>query len=147
MDASDIATTVGLPEATIKRLMGLAPADLLQDPEYLDLLHELDRELLEETLPMARSAYEEGLPAFSASLNARYGLADTPMSAYTLGNWVVGALQYPDHTSQILKMHDRVPGEAVRNGLEDLLGMLSTMPKGSREWQRALCALSLPLMA
>lgn len=146
MNIADIAATLDLPQSTIDRMLHLSPEALLQDPEYLDLLHSLDRALLEETLPLARTAYEAGLQAFSDALNTRYGLKDTPMSAYTLGNWVVGALQYPNYTDQILKMHTRVPSEAVRNGLPDLLGMLSKMPKGSAEWQRALTALSLPLM-
>jgi hypothetical protein len=146
MNNNEIAQIINIPTSTLKRFMSLPGKKLLKDPEYIAILKDLDRELLEATLADARNAYEKGLPAFSEQLAARYGLDSTPMSAYTLGNWVVGALQYPENTDQILKMHDRVPGEAISGGLTDLLHMLDNLPAGAQEWQRALAVLSLPLM-
>ncbi|MFZ4814743.1 MAG: hypothetical protein ACOYL5_09415 [Phototrophicaceae bacterium] len=141
-----IATRLGVPVQLIERLLSLSAASVLEDAEYIEYLKKFDLTLLENSLDAARSAYEVGLPAFKQEIEARYQITAAPMSAFTLGNWVVGALQYPEHTQQILVMHSRVPGRVIVEGLDSLVAMLDDLPEGRDEWQRALVALAIPLM-
>lgn len=147
MKSAQIARHLDVDVEVVERLLTLSGAEMLKDKGYINYLKKLDLHALEHTLPEARAAYERGLPAFQQEIQNRYGVASSPMSAYTLGNWVVGALQYPENTDQILHMHRRIPSEVIINGLEPLLHMLDTLPKESATlWKKALCALSLPLM-
>lgn len=146
MDAHTLSKYTGLREEKIKRYSTMSTQAIYTDADYLNHLHTLDREFLIETLPLARKAYEEHLPDFAADLQDRYRLPNMPMSAFTLGNWVLGVLEYPTTAPEIIKMHGNVPGEVVANNLEDLLQFLGDMPHGSAEWQQALCLLAFPLM-
>jgi hypothetical protein len=146
MNPQEIAQTIGISVDDVNYFLSMSAEELIQNADYIAMLKTLDKELLQQTLPEARMAYESGLPAFQSDLNKRYNMSSRMMSAYTVGNWVVGALQYPENTEAILKMHSHVPGEAVVGGIWDLMEMVQGIPQGAEEWQRALCALSLPLM-
>lgn len=146
MDAHKIAAYTQINIAQIERYLQMSARAIYEDPFYNQMLHSLDREFLIDTLPLARKAYEAHLPAFAADLQARYRLPNMPMSAFTLGNWVLGVLEYPNTAPEIITMHGRVPGEVIANNLEDLLQFLGDMPQGSTAWQQALCLLAFPLM-
>jgi hypothetical protein len=146
MNTQTLAQYMNVPEGTAKQLMGLSARQLLADETYIGLLYDLDRELLEATLPTVRAVYEEYLPEFIEGVESRYNLDATPMSAFTLGNWVVGALQFPEHTHSILEMHANVPREVFNNELQSLMDILENTPEGKAEWQRAMCVFALPLM-
>lgn len=145
MEAQVLSRYTGVPTKQINRLLSMSGQTMAKDPEFINLLNSLDKDHLEETLPEARAAYEKGLPAFERHLHQQYGLETTPMSAFTLGNWVVGALQFPQYTNKIMEMHENIPREVFVNELPRLLDMLDHV-RGGREWQRALCVFSLPLM-
>lgn len=126
--------------------MNLSGKQLLENKTYVAMLHDLDKDLLEATLPTVRDVYERHLPEFVERVEQRYGLGATPMSAFTLGNWVVGALQFPDHTHSILEMHANIPREVFNNELQSLMDILEEVSQGKQEWQRAMCVFALPLM-
>lgn len=146
MNTKTIANYTGLRADKIDRFVKMSTTQIYNDADYQDFLKTLDREFLIETLPLARQAYENNLPKFTAELQDRYRLPNMPMSAFTLGNWVVGVLEYPSTAGEIINMHGRVPAEVITNSLEELLEFLDDMPKGSAEWQQALCLLAFPLM-
>lgn len=145
MKNSQLAAHIGISTQELDGFLSMRGRDIIQDANYIALLNSVDRDLLERTLPQIRAVYEERLPAFAATIAQRYGLDHNPMSAYTLGNWVVGALQFPAYVDSILDLHEGLAAEMFANELPTLLAMVEDTP-GSEEWKRALCLFSLPLM-
>lgn len=142
-----LATHIGVSQAEVSRLLKMKQSQIYTDPNYQRWLHSLDAARLNDTLQLARAAYEKKLPYFTNLLKTDYGLADTPMSAFTLGNWVVGFLQYPEQISDLARMHNKLPREAVVRMLPEMIGMLDDLPQARAEWQRALALMALPLAA
>lgn len=146
MDSNVISQYTGMALPTVDRLLQMKAERIYEDPVYLLALESLDKTFLEATLPLARKAYEGHLQEFSTQLQQKYRLSVNPMSAFTLGNWVVGILQYPNEARKLMGMHTALNGEIIADGLPELLAMLEGMPRGSREWQQALCLLAFPLL-
>jgi len=146
MDHKTLSRYLNIPESSVNKFMSMSSREILENAEYRELLGSIDRDTLEATLQDARETYEKYLPPFVETVERKYKLGTTPMSPYTLGNWVVGALQFPDYTDSILEMHTRVPGHVFVNELQSLMDILEHMPNAHAEWQRALCLFSLPLM-
>lgn len=146
MNAETIAHYTGLSLSEIQRFSKMGASEIYKDPAYTKVLKTLDKAYLEATLQLARTAYEQHIDSFKDEVKARYGLTKTPMSSFTLGNWVVGVLQYPASAHEILNMHKGIKGEVIAGSLQDLLDMLNDMPEGAAQWQQALCLLSFPLM-
>ncbi len=142
----NLAEIIGIPQATVDRFLVMGAEAIYKDDEYMGLVRSLDGALMEDTLPDVREVYERHLSEFVAELQAKYRLAQNPMSAYTLGNWVVGMLRYPETTNTLLKMHSEVPSQMIVDGLPHLIGFIEDLDRGRTEWQRALCILSIPLM-
>jgi len=147
MIENTLSRYTGVVPAKISRLLRLTQSRIYEDKEYRSWIEALDTDVLGETLPHARVAYERHLPEFTEHLKEKYGMVNTPMSAYTLGNWLVGFLRYPDTIINLSKMHDRIPAEAFSDMLPEIITMLDEMPQGRAEWQRALALMALPLVA
>ena len=145
MKTGQLAAYIGISVKDLDYFLAMNGHDIINDSQYTALLSGVDRELLERTLPQVRAVYEERLPAFAASIQERYKLDRNPMSAFTLGNWIVGALQFPAYIQSILDLHDGIAAEVFANELPALLAMVDDVP-GNEEWKRALCLFSLPLM-
>ena len=141
-----LADYIGTRESTIEDLLQLSPTQIYQSEAYQALVAKLDRDLLHQTLPEARGAYEQGLPRFKREMGKSYDFDRSPMSAFTLGNWLVGFLQQPDALNTLPKFHGDVPRPVMREGLPHLLSILDRMGQGRQEWQQALAVLSLPLV-
>jgi hypothetical protein len=146
MNIETIAHYTGLSISEIQRYSKMGAYDIYKDEAYVKALKGLNKAYLESTLQLARAAYEEHIDSFKDEVKARYGLSKAPMSAFTLGNWVVGVLQYPASANEILNLHKGIKGEVISGSLQDLLDMLNDMPEGAAEWKQALCLLSFPLM-
>jgi hypothetical protein len=146
MDTKTLAQHIKIPLDEVERLLELSMEGIYSDEGYQALLKSLNRPVLEETLPEARAAYEAGLPQLKVTLAKKYKVDTEPMSPNTLGNWVITALRSSHNLEQMIKHHERVPGEMILGGLPDVLNMVSHIHEGSSEWQRALCILSLPLI-
>lgn len=147
MNVKDVATYTGLPTNSIEKMLKGSPHQTYRSQEYIDALHSVDLEALEAALPEARRVYEAHLPDFAAGLEARYGVSSSPMSPFTLGNWVVGVMQYPERADTIIKMHKALPANVFADNLDELVGMLDEMRSGSAVWQQAMCLLAFPLMS
>lgn len=147
MLVSLISKYTGMDQAEVERLLALSSKEVFADPAYQDMVNALDKKLLESTVINAREAYRGRVEAFSASLEAKYKLQNPTMSAFTLANWLVGFLYSPDNLSDLLDRHERVPKEALVDGLPEILDMLDNMDDGRAEWQHAMALLSLPLIA
>ncbi|MFP4323161.1 MAG: hypothetical protein ACLFTK_11970 [Anaerolineales bacterium] len=147
MLTKSLANYIGVSTRDVQTWLNMSAAGIYDDPAYQDLVYGLDRALLEETLSEARAVYEDALPEFQAALGSEYNFRNTPMSAYTLGNWLVGFLQYPDSLPELLDIHARIPQSVLTAGLPMLLSYLDDMPQGGAEWQRALAILALPMMS
>jgi|GEM_PF-1787379 len=142
-----LAQYIGIPTTSVSRIIKMQQTKIYEDKDYKEWINKLDSTSLHNTLPHARSAYDKHLPDFVQILQTRYGMKDTPMSAYTLGNWLVGFLQYPSALANLAEMHNRIPQRAFREMLPQLISMLDEMPAGRADWQRALSLLALPLLA
>lgn len=142
-----IAHYSGLPVNQINRLLNMRQSQIYADVQYQSWVDALDSQLLYDTLNYAREAYENNLGVFHKILKDQYNLNNTPMSSYTLGNWLVGFVQVPSKLSELVKMHNNLPLEAVMNMLPQMITMLDEMPEGREEWQKALALIALPLAA
>ena len=146
MNAEKIASYTQLPLNEVNRLRTMSAQEVFADKAYLRALKQIDRHFLEETLQEARKAYALHMDEFKAEIQSRYGISSEPMSAFTLGNWVVGVLQYPDQVKELMNMHGNVGGEVFAGSMEQVLTILEDMPHGTREWQQAMCMLAFPMM-
>ena len=147
MNASQIAQITGLPETKINQyLNSMTAAEIYRDTTYIKALKQLDKDYLNRTLISARKVYENHLQEFTVAIAKRYGINSEPMSPFTLGNWVVGVLEYPDHAGNLLEHHRRIPSEAFTGSMDELLAFLDDMPDGGETWKQALCLLAFPLM-
>jgi hypothetical protein len=143
MLSDNLAAYLDVAPEEVERLLTLAPHDMYDDPLYQDLLAQLDEVRLRDTLGHARALYDQGLPA----IKVKFGWSDTVMSGFTLGNWVLGFLSYPQRLPDLVNYHRRLSGKAIAEALPELAGLLDAMPEGRADWQRALVTLSLPLVA
>lgn len=143
MLAAKLAHHLNIPATEIERLLALPGESLYDNDVYQTLVADLDAAQIEATAQYARQAYNDHLPP----IKAKYGLSDTIMSAYTLCNWVLGYIMYPDKLPDLLARHRRIPVETMRAALPELIDLLDDLPKGREAWQRALIVFSLPLIA
>lgn len=146
MNNERIAQYTGLSLNEVKRLRSMSAQEVFSDSAYIKTLKKLDRHFLESTLADARHAYAIHMDEFKTEIKNRYGISSEPMSAFTLGNWVVGVLQYPDQAKELLRMHGNVGGDVFSGSIEQVLTILEDMPTGTREWQQAMCLLAFPMM-
>lgn len=142
-----LAHYTGMPSSEVVRLLGMSQRDIYEDSAYKRMVEQLPSTILYETLPQARAAYERYLPQFAEILAMRYGMKNTPMSAFTLGNWLVGFVEQPTAIINLSKIHSRLPQQAVIEMLPEMIGMLDGMSEGRENWQRALALMALPLAA
>jgi hypothetical protein len=142
-----LADYIGITSPAVERLLRMRPSDIYQDPMYKKLVESLDREYIRSTLRDAHKAYKMGLPQFMEDLSSIHRFSDTPMSAYTLSNCLVAYLDAPEHMADFLDRHNHIPKDLMRDGLPHLIQMLSQMPQGCNEWQRAMAIISIPLVA
>ncbi|MCA9914411.1 MAG: hypothetical protein KC496_13745, partial [Anaerolineae bacterium] len=124
MDASTIAYYTGLSEELVAEYLRLSAQEIYSDPQYIKALYALDKKYLRNTLGMVRDFYEAHLSEFADNLENRYHISRGSMSGFTLGNWVVGFLDYPEYAADLLKKHTNLPAEVFHGGLEDLLGLM-----------------------
>jgi hypothetical protein len=142
MQSAIIAAYTGLSTDDVTRLLALPPAAIYQDPAYQGVVNRLDATLLRRTLVHVRAAYDDGL----ASIKEKHGLTGTIMSGFTLGNWVLGFLNAPDHLNDMLDRHARIPENVIEAVLPELVALLDDLPEARAEWQCALVTFSLPLI-
>ena len=138
-----LATYTGLPETEIERLLALSPVEIYDDPAYLALIPQLDEETLKASAAHVQQIYGEQLP----SLKDKHRLGGTIMSSYTLVNWVLGFLMYPERLRDMLHYHQRLSTEQVAGMLPELFALLDDLPEGRDAWKTALAVISLPLLA
>lgn len=120
---------------------------IYNDSAYLNQIRQIDTERLYETLPAARDIDAEYVPQYNQILSERFGLHNSVMSAFTLGNWLVGFLQFPKTLDNLSQHHKRLPKEAMAELLPHMLSVLEDMPHGSADWQKALALLSMPMLS
>lgn len=147
MFAQVLADHIGVDCGEVERLLTMTPDEIFADELYVYWVRSLPQERLDKTLIMARDNYAAHMPEYHQHLEAHYGLKHPKMSAYTLGNWLLGYLQYPDLVVELPGVHHRLPRQAVIDVLPAMLDTLAEMPEGAADWQRALAVLALPLAA
>ncbi|HEX3050048.1 MAG TPA: hypothetical protein VHP83_05280, partial [Aggregatilineaceae bacterium] len=125
-----------------ERLIALGPMRIFQDAGYQALVANLDSTILHQTADHAREAYEQGLPA----IKEKYQWSNTVMGGYTLCNWVLGFLKYPQRLPDLIERHGRLVKSDMRSALPEIVALLADLPEGCAEWQQALVLFSLPLI-
>lgn len=133
----------GIPVKQLQYLLSLSPAKMYQDSVYQNLVRQLNAEMLQDTLVSVRETYDKHLP----TIKRQYNLRNTTMSGFTLANWIIGFLSYPDRLPDLLERHVNVPPSVIADVAPDLLAVLGEVPRGGAEWQRALTVFILPLLA
>ena len=127
----------------VEQLMALPAAAIYDDPFYQELVQSINPRALEGSAHIVRAIYEENL----GEIKAEYNLTDTVMSGYTLVNWVLGFMMYPERMRDMLSVHTSVPSGVVADMLPRLVDLLEDLPENREDWQRALLIFSLPLVA
>jgi hypothetical protein len=112
-----LARCINAPVEDVERLLALSPEALYDDALYRDLVGRLDANALETTATYARLAYDAQLPP----IKAKYGLSNTVMSGYTLCNWVLGFLMYPQKLPDMITRHARIPADTIEAALPELI--------------------------
>lgn len=143
MTPDELAHYAGISTQELERLLAMPAAAIYNDPDYIDLVTSLDREHLDRTAVHTRDAYDKYLP----TIKEQFGLRGSIMSGYTLSNWVLGFLMYPERLSDMIKYHASLSPDMIARLLPHLVRLLDEVPEGREEWQRALVILSLPLLA
>ncbi len=143
MLVQQLATYTGLSDAEIERLLALSPSEIYDDPAYSALIPQLDEEALKATAAQVQQIYADHLPA----LKDKHQLSGSIMSSYTLVNWVLGFLMYPERLPDMLQYHQRLTSEQVAAMLPDLFTLLDALSEGREAWETALAVISLPLLA
>ncbi len=139
-----LAQNLDITVEQVERWLAMPATAIYDDPAYQALIHQIDNAALERTQPQVRAVYETGLPP----IKAKFQLQDTIMSGYTLSNWVLGFLMYPDRARDILGHHARIAPEVVYDVLPELVDLLDDSADcDCTEWKRALLIFSLPLLA
>ncbi len=147
MIAQELARYMGIPAEEVEQLLKIGVRKLAADPGYQAMLKKLDLPLLESTMAEAHNLIEKGLPEFTDHITSEYSLRRNPMSGYTLANWLVGYLNFPEKVEALVELHDRVPHEAVEKYLPAVIQMLQPMSQGREEWQKALATVGIILVA
>ena len=127
----------------VEQLLSLQADMIYDDPLYKDLVQAIDTHELERSAHIVRALYEEHLNA----IKTEFGLGDTVMSGYTLVNWTLGFIVYPDRMRDMLPVHAAVSPELVAKMLPHLLELLDQLEENGDVWKRALLTFSLPLVA
>jgi hypothetical protein len=143
MLVTTLATYSQVSAEELKRLLALPAQAMYNDPAYQAMIAQIDSMRLQRSLGAARDIYEQKLPA----LKEKYGLSGTIMGGYTLCNWVLGYLMFPDRARSMIEHHARITVETVALMLPELIELLNPMGSEAQEWQRALIVFSLPLLA
>lgn len=142
-----LAQYINVPTANVARLLNMKQSEIYEDDEYQSWISSLDADLLYNTLANAREAYSKNIEQFNDVLKSKYKLKNTPMSEFTLGNWLIGFLQYPANLASLTEMHNRLPRQAVIEMLPSIIKILDEVKEGRTEWQKALSLIALPLAA
>lgn len=141
-----IATYTNLSLSEVKRLLSLSPDEIARDPDYMELVHSLDSARLEASLQEARKAFLQGLQPIADNMMHQYQLTHNPMSAYTLGNWLVGFSESGDIT-MFQGLHTDLPLDMIATYLPPIIGTLDTMTEGRNYWQHALSVMAISLLS
>ncbi|MBZ0305432.1 MAG: hypothetical protein K8I82_05130 [Anaerolineae bacterium] len=143
-----LAEYIGIPEIEIQQFMTMPKSQLYKNDVYQALVESLDYQMLGTTLTEARSVYDTHLPELVDYLRQEYGFKGKPMTALTLGNWLLGFLHNHKNLHKLAEMHHHIPHYVLEYGLPEILKILNFMPDPARaEWQKAMAVLSLPLFA
>lgn len=145
MVAQLLAKHIGIPVEQVESFLHMSHAQIYASPDYYELVKTLDYDLLVESLNEVRRVYEQHLPGLASHLRDQHGYLGRPMTAYTLGNWLIGFLNQPHLLFKLVDIHRPLSPEIIETSLPAILEILGKMANGAHEWQRATALLSLPL--
>lgn len=146
METEMVSQWSGIPQGLIDGWRHLSADAIVRDPDYMGYVRSIDRVQLEATFYEMRKTYQQTLGHFQHMLTRRYGIQSAPMFSEILGAWIMNAIDQPNYLEHIIRRHNRIPREIIRESLPMLLEMLSTNPDERNEWQRAVTILTLPML-
>jgi hypothetical protein len=145
--AGVIAHYCTLSKRDVADLLRMTPEQVINDKRFTRAVDQFDVDHLLSTLPEAREVLQVHLPPITEQMTANYDMENNPMSAYTLGNWIVGFAERPEQMSMLLEIHNRLPAGIFADYLPDLLAIYTHMEHHGEDWQRAMAVISIPLVA
>lgn len=140
-----LVRSTGLPPEEVVRMLSLGTNALSLDPAYLALVARLSGAMLEFTLPAAYALLNERIPPINQRMTEEYGLTRSPMSADTLGNWLVSFARSPRMLWLLPVLHSTLVPAMITRYLPEIIATLDDMGEGRAEWQKALAILGLLL--
>ncbi|MBZ0279513.1 MAG: hypothetical protein K8L97_02150 [Anaerolineae bacterium] len=143
-----LAHYIGIAPKDVQRLLEVQAQSIYEDNQYRQLVDTLDVKALEESLAETHMLLDKHVPGFTAAIVKKYPQVPvTNMTSYSLGNWLVGFLKFPQALNKLLGMHMHIPPQPIREFLPVLLDVFNELPYGGSEWQRALTLLAVPLIS
>lgn len=128
-------------------LLSLPLTNLLDSPEFSQLLGSLDTDLLKESLPTAGTILAKNLPPFYNWLETELGIQNVPDSPDHTTKWVVGFLKNQESLTRLVELHKSIPRAALERSIPRLVGIFEDVTPIAikQEWQKAIAALCLVL--
>jgi hypothetical protein len=136
-----------LSTSEVETLLSFSLQDLLNSPTFGQKLDSLNINLLQQTLPTAKTVLAEKLPPFYDWLQNELGVERVPDSPDHTTQWVVNFLNNQESLTRLVELHRPVPRPALERSIPCLMGLFETVEDAPvrQEWQSAVAALCLVL--
>lgn len=140
---------LNLDAQKVEELLTLSATELPQKEAFQTELGNLDLGLLRETLPTAKSALENKLPAFYTWLKNELHIKRVPDNPNHATTWVAGFLNNQESIQHLVELHRPVPPVALEQAVPRFVSLFNQVEdsKIRQQWQRALALLCLVLVA
>ncbi|GAB5493871.1 MAG: hypothetical protein Phog2KO_40860 [Phototrophicaceae bacterium] len=142
-----IADLTGYSVETIEDIMHDSPRYVYDNHIYQDLFKSIEVDVLVKTISEIRHYLDEQLPSIIEVYKQKYDLDEFPLTGYMLCNWVMAFINMPIALPRLIKIHDDVSKEVMRDVLPDIINILEDAPVASAVWQKAIGIFVLPMIS
>ncbi|MBW4574748.1 MAG: hypothetical protein KME08_05630 [Aphanothece sp. CMT-3BRIN-NPC111] len=138
---------LNLSTAEVETLLSFSLQDLLNSPAIQQKLNSLNINLLQQSLPTAKTVLADKLPPFYDWLQNELGVERVPDSPNHTTQWVVNFLKKQESLMRLVELHRPVPSPAIERSIPRLVGLFESVEDAQvrQEWQKAIAALCLVL--
>jgi hypothetical protein len=147
-DLEPLAQYLNLSTASLEVLISKSLNEFLTSFALKQQIEDLDINLLQQSLPTAKSVLAKRLPAFYEWLHKELGVKRVPESPDHTTTWVVGFLNNQESLTHLVELHKPVPRPALERSIPRLVAAFDGVEDDSvrKEWQKAIAALCLVLL-
>lgn len=141
-----IAASVGRPTVIITDLLNMSPEAIYESTVYQELVSEIDNSALHAIAGM-RPYLDEQLPPLVETYKQKYQMDEFPLTGLMLCNWVLGFANMTYALPQLLKLHENVSRDVMREVLPEIMDILEGAPDGVDVWKKTFAIFVIPLVS